>query len=316
LLIENLIYLKENTNVLIPSDLFIQNIEIFLECFKTHLNLNIVFGMNDNLMKKFTNENWTIMNEKWSDFVKDNPTISENDLWPQSEIIDLNERSLINAKLYPIIHLNLNEAEMNHLRQFFWIDFKSKVRSSLLIKKWKQSVRVSIEDIISMINLEKLFENRRHIYNIINSNHIIDCILKSKPTKFTSLIRNAIYDGYSNELLSYLEETAFKNSKDLMVLPKIMVFISNTLYEMALSHNGVRSGPSNNSNWNHAFQLIEEGQIDNALIELQKERIYWMKRDDLLIRAARHYEGATLSFIRQATSSFTLSENNVFIFLI
>lgn len=254
------------------------------------------------------------MNEKWSDFVRDNPMISENDLWPQTEMIDLNERTLLNAKLFPIVHLNLNETEMNRLRNFFWVDFKTRNKSSSLIKKWKQSVRVSIEDLISMINLEKLFNNRRHIYNIVNNHHIIDCILKSKPAKFTSLITNAIHDGYSHELLSQLEEAAFKNSTDLMILPKIMVFISNTLYEMALSHNGVRSGPSNNSNWNYAFHLIEEGKINSALIELQKERLNWMKRDDLLIRAARHYEGATLSFIRQATSSFSLSKNNVNIF--
>ncbi len=281
-----------------------------MECFKTDLNLNVVFGVNDNLTKKFTDQNWSIMNEKWSDFVKDT-LISENDLWPQSEIMDSNERSLLNAKLYPIIHLNLNEIEMSQLRQYFWVYFKSKNKSPLLIKKWKQSVRVSIEDIISMINLEKLFKNRRHVHNIVNANHIIDCILKSKPSKFTSLITSIIRDGYSHELLSLLENAAFKHCNDLMILPKLMVFISNTLYEMALSHNAVRSGPSNNSNWNHAFQLIEDGKIENALIELQKERLNWMKRDDLLIRAARHYEGATLSFIRQATSSFSSSENNV-----
>lgn len=83
-----------------------------------------------------------------------------------------------------------------------------------------------------------------------------------------------------------------------------MVFISNTLCEMASSFGSIRSGPSQNINWLNAFQLIENGQNDQALYELSKERKNWLCRSDLLIRASRHYEGAMLSFIRQATSSF------------
>ena len=36
-------------------------------------------------------------------------------------------------------------------------------------------------------------------------------------------------------------------------------------------------------------------------------RQVWMNRNDLLIRASRHYEGAMLAFIRQATSCFKKS---------
>ncbi len=73
---------------------------------------------------------------------------------------------------------------------------------------------------------------------------------------------------------------------------------------MASDMSSVRSGPSLNSNWSHAFQQIttnnstgsiggEENsvQIERALYEIQKERCNWMHRCDLLIRASRHYEG-------------------------
>lgn len=36
-----------------------------------------------------------------------------------------------------------------------------------------------------------------------------------------------------------------------------------------------------------------------------------MNRNDLLIRASRHYEGAMLAFIRQATSSFNSKASRV-----
>ena len=83
-----------------------------------------------------------------------------------------------------------------------------------------------------------------------------------------------------------------------------MAYMSNTLCEMAQSFSSVRSGPGLNVNWSTGFELIENGQIEQAIRELAKERQNWLSRDDLLIRASRHYESAMLAFIRQATSSF------------
>lgn len=73
-----------------------------------------------------------------------------------------------------------------------------------------------------------------------------------------------------------------------------------------MGHNfsTIRSGPGMNLNWTNGFKLIENGQIEQALSELSKERKNWLSRDDLLIRASRHYEGAMLAFIRLATTSF------------
>jgi fucokinase len=94
-----------------------------------------------------------------------------------------------------------------------------------------------------------------------------------------------------------------------------MAFVSTTLCEMASDFKSVRSGPSLNTNWIYAYQLIENSQIEKAIIELSKVRQNWMHRSDLLIRASRHYEGAMLAFIRQAISSFKTkpSESNVII---
>lgn len=102
---------------------------------------------------------------------------------------------------------------------------------------------------------------------------------------------------------------ALKNCHDLMMLPRIMIFISNILCEMGSSRSTVRSGPSLNSNWLHAFACIEANRIEHALGELSKERRNWTHRDDMLIRAARHYEGAMLAFIRLATSCFKLDNS-------
>ena len=52
---------------------------------------------------------------------------------------------------------------------------------------------------------------------------------------------------------------------------------------------------------------------DEALMKLIELRQPWMDRNDLLMRASRHYEGAMLAFIRQAVSSFNSNELNVII---
>lgn len=87
---------------------------------------------------------------------------------------------------------------------------------------------------------------------------------------------------------------------------------------MASSHGTVRNGPCLNTKWLNAFSFIEKNQIEQALGELTNERRNWLQRPDLIIRAARHYEGAMLAFIRLATSCFksdivesSLMDNNM-----
>jgi fucokinase len=95
-----------------------------------------------------------------------------------------------------------------------------------------------------------------------------------------------------------------------------MSFMSQTLCQMASSFSSLRSGPYLNTSWTHAYELIQSGHVGQALVELSKERKKWMQRDDLIIRASRHYEGAMLALIRRATSIFyvandTHNTNNV-----
>lgn len=279
--------------------MFIQNVSVNLECLNMEVNLNIVFGTKDNFMLKFDKTNassFRIFNEEWSTF-KEKTTINEFDLWPHS----LENRTLFNAKLYSLLYSGSCESERNELSEFFWLNSN---RSQSLVSKWRNSLRLSIEDIVAVINLEKLFTKRKSIFNTINSDLLVKCIVENKVIQFTPLIRNAVYDGYANDILRKLDEAALKATHDLVLLPRLMAFVSITLSEMALEYSTLRSGPSQNANWLDSFQLIENGQIKQAIIALSKERQNWMTRNDLLIRASRHYEGAMLAFIRQATASF------------
>ena len=317
-----------------PSDLFVQKVNINVECFKTTFKLNIVLGINDSLLLPFGEANWTFMNGDWLKFrEKTKNLIDDTDLWDRQ--IGSNERCLRNAKLYPIFnlsHVKALKTEMRDFNQFFWIN--SQKMSEDCIKMWKQSYRISIEDILKSSDISKVFQNRRNIFNLVNIKTLVKSVVLNKAIQFNDIIRNAVLDGYSTELLKLFDEgnhffepkcvffginvklkikAAIQNSSDLILLPRLMAFISTTLCEMAADFKSVRSGPSLNLNWMHAYQLIDNSQIEMAILELSKVRQNWMHRNDLLIRASRHYEGAMLSFIRQATSCFktSVSESNV-----
>lgn len=282
--------------------MIIQNAFIHLECLNLEVSLNIVFGLNDNFMLPFdsgNNSKFKIFNENWQDF-KTKTTINESDLW--SNDMDQTKRTLFNAKLFSLLHSGSCEIERNNLSDFFWIEMSKKTPS--LVNKWRNSLRLSLEDIFPIINLEKVFTNRRFIFNCINTDLLINHIVENKVTQFIPLIKNSVHDGYIDNVLKRLDEISLKFINDLVILPRLMSFISITLSEMALDFSTLRSGPSQNIQWLDSFQLIEKGQIKQAILSLSKERQNWLSRNDLIIRASRHYEGAMLGFIRQATSSF------------
>ena len=124
-----------------------------------------MFGTNDNFNLAFNAQNnkWTIMNLSWEEF-QCKTTITESDLWTND--LEPSERNLFNAKLYSLIHFDSCKKENDHLNEFFWINLNKISQSS--VNRWRHSLRLSLEDIVAIINLEKLFDKRRFIYNSIN----------------------------------------------------------------------------------------------------------------------------------------------------
>ena len=235
------------------------------------VSVNLVFGLNDNFRVSLdpnNNVSFTLFNEKWQDF-KAKTGINESDLWPSD--IELKDRNLLNAKLYSMIHSGSSD-ERNYLSEFFWLETNEKKKN--FVNKWRNSLRLSLEDIIAITNLDKLFVKRRSIYNSVNTDFLVSHIVESKVTQFLPLIRNAIHDGYATDILTKLDEAALKSVHDLIVLPRLMAFISITLSEMALDFSTLRSGPNLNSSWLDSFQLIEKEQTKHAILSLTKVRLF------------------------------------------
>ena len=147
------------------------------------------------------NSKYKIFNENWQDF-KTKTTINESDLW--SNDMDQTKRTLFNAKLFSLLHSGSCEIERNNLSDFFWIEMSKKTPS--LVNKWRNSLRLSLEDIFPIINLEKVFNNRRFIFNCINTDLLINHIVENKVTQFIPLIKNSVHDGYIDNVLKRLDE--------------------------------------------------------------------------------------------------------------
>ena len=221
-------------------------------------NVNIVFGIHDHLTTVFNDKDWMIMNRKWSDFTK-SATIFESDLW--SADVKPEHRSLMNAKLFTISSVHLNQHDMTRLNQFFWIDLLNAISKGQLVSRWRQSMRISLNDILELQSLEKLFEQRRFILNKIQTEMFISRVVSKTSINFISLIRIAVHDGFANNILDSLDRVALENHDNLFLLPRLMSFISIVLSEMSQEFRFLRSGPSLNSKWSSAFEDIESQKV-------------------------------------------------------
>ncbi|KAJ7382345.1 hypothetical protein OS493_035622 [Desmophyllum pertusum] len=84
------------------------------------------------------------------------------------------------------------------------------------------------------------------------------------------------------------------------VAARTLACIADVLGAMAGERAGLRSGPARNESWMQAFQLLDNGEISAGIKALAMERSKWLDRPHLLIRAARHYEGAEQVLRRRA----------------
>ncbi len=252
-----------NKRIEIPDNISIQNIIIDFKCLtETHLNLNIFIGVNDHLTRPFDEKssNWSIMNINWEEFSR-STSICKSDLWPEA---GNEEQCLMNAKLYPVLNVHMDRDEMNEMREFFWIDLiNSRNGSADLVNKWRKSMRLSIQDVLATRRVDKLLDKRRFIRNKVNAEMLVREVVAGRSIKFVSLIRKAVSDGYADLILSGFDRAAFENCDDLMLLPRILSFISIILSEMAQEFGGMRSGPALNLKWVNSFDLIELERVRN-----------------------------------------------------
>ncbi|OPJ78107.1 L-fucose kinase isoform B [Patagioenas fasciata monilis] len=143
---------------------------------------------------------------------------------------------------------------------------------------------------------------RRDLFFLQGQHKVRRVLLGCQDSSLLPITRSAVHEGYHETVLGTLDEVA-SMAGDAGIAARALACIADVLGCMARDKGGLRSGPAANREWASAFGRLESGDIAGGVRELAAERQKWMSSPALLVRAARHYEGAEQILIRQAVMS-------------
>ncbi|XP_063440263.1 L-fucose kinase-like isoform X2 [Mytilus trossulus] len=237
----------------------------------------------------FCNSPWIVMMNRTG--------MIKEDLW--SSDIDNDSQLIMTAKLFPVFHAT----EQVGLKEILWLQGQTEDKDGSILKRWRSSWRLSLQEILDLVNIEEEFHWKRQLFYDVCQRNIEDGLKEKKNIGFRSIYTSAVIDGFADDILKTLDEVAANSEGEPGVTARTLANIADVLGCMGGAQGGLRSGPAANKSWAKAFHLLEIGDLKNGIAALAKERSRWLSRPDLCIRAARHYEGAASIFIRHAVKT-------------
>ncbi|XP_030313845.1 L-fucose kinase [Calypte anna] len=237
-------------------------------------------------------EEGTYLNMPWAEFFH-RTGIREGHLWdpetpPQS-------RCLLSARLFPVLHAR----EVLGLEDVLWLLSPGAGRQ---LARWQGAWRMSWQELLPCLDKVAELGARQALFFLQGQRKVRRVLLGRQDCSLLPLARSAVHEGYHEVLLGTLDEVA-STAGDAGIAARALACIAEVLGCMARGEGGLRSGPAANREWASAFGLLESGDIPRGVQELAAERRKWMSSPALLVRAARHYEGAEQILVRQAVMS-------------
>uniref|UniRef100_A0A8C3VD64 Fucose kinase n=1 Tax=Catharus ustulatus TaxID=91951 RepID=A0A8C3VD64_CATUS len=239
-------------------------------------------------------EKATYLNMPWAEFFQ-RTGIREGDLWDAE--MPRRTRCLLSARLFPVLHAR----EELGLQDVLWLLGLATVASEQLAR-WRTAWRMSWQELLPCLDTEAELNARQALFFLQGQRKVRRVLLGRQDSSLLPLARSAVHEGYHKALLGTLDEVA-STASDAGIAARALACIAEVLGCMAQGEGGLRSGPAANREWASAFGLLESGDIAGGVRELAAERQKWMSRPALLVRAARHYEGAEQILVRQAVMS-------------
>ncbi|XP_029058001.1 L-fucose kinase isoform X7 [Monodon monoceros] len=151
---------------------------------------------------------------------------------------------------------------------------------------------------VSQHVLESVLPEDRHSA-LHKARHVLEA---RQDLSLRPLIQAAVREGFPGPLMATLDQVA-AGVGDPGVAARALACVADVLGCMAEGQGGLRSGPAANPEWVRPFSYLECGDLARGVAALAEERDKWLSRPALLVRAARHYEGAGQILIRQAVMS-------------
>ncbi|NWS47635.1 FUK kinase, partial [Probosciger aterrimus] len=237
-------------------------------------------------------ERATYLNMPWAEFFH-RTGIREGDLWDAET--PQRSRCLLSARLFPVLHAQ----EALGLEDVLWL--LAPVASERLAR-WRAAWRMSWQELLPCLDKAAELGARQALFFLQGQHKVRRVLLARQDSSLLPLARSAVHEGYHEAVLGTLDEVA-STAGDAGIAARALACIAEVLGCMARGEGGLRSGPAANREWASAFGRLESGDIAGGVRELAAERQKWMSRPALLVRAARHYEGAEQILVRQAVMS-------------
>ncbi|XP_037538541.1 L-fucose kinase [Nematolebias whitei] len=279
----------------LSSDIIIQGHRIELGELK--LNVYTVIGVHDDLQASSDDSTSSFLNQRWSVFFS-STGVQPEELWVRGE-----RQSLLEARLFPVLHPRGGavglEGGVN------WL-----LGGSGCLRRWREAWRLSLREVLSLTHQEAELQWREELLFLAGRRRVTDALRSLTNTCMLPCFRAAVLGGQQEVLLETLDSIAAGSGEqgaelgvEMGVAARCLSCIADVLVCMAGGKGGLRSGPASNEAWRAAYILLEEGNLRGGVYALASQRRSWLSRPDLLVRAARHYEGAGQVLLRQAVMS-------------
>ncbi|XP_016051894.1 PREDICTED: L-fucose kinase isoform X1 [Miniopterus natalensis] len=236
----------------------------------------------------------TYLNMPWSEFFQ-KTGIRNWDLWNPDT--PPTERCLLSARLFPVLH----PSRALGPRDVLWM-LDPQEDGGEALWAWRASWRLSWEQLQPCLNRAATLASRRDLFfrqALLKARKVLEA---RQDLSLRPLIRAAVREGCPGTLLAMLDQVA-AGVGDPGVAARVLACVADVLGCMAEGRGGLRSGPAANPEWIRPFSYLESGDLAGGVKALAQERDKWLSRPVLLVRAARHYEGAGQILIRQAVMS-------------
>ncbi|XP_069595628.1 L-fucose kinase isoform X1 [Ranitomeya imitator] len=258
------------------------------------LTVYSLLGTDDHLQLPGEGGSPTFLNMPWRDFF-DITGICADDLWGYG---CSQERSVLSAPLFPVLH----PSHSLGVGDVLWFLSPKNQNTQRQLQLWRSSWRMSWQQIRQHRDQERTLQARRELFFSQAQDKVRSVLCGREERSVMPIIRAAVLEGTHHQLLHTLDTVA-ATTDDAGVAARTLACVADLLGCMAGREGGLRSGPAANKAWAPAYRLLEEGNVTQGVKMLAEERQRWLHRPAMLIRAARHYEGAEQILIRRAVMS-------------
>ncbi|XP_059191686.1 L-fucose kinase [Centropristis striata] len=268
-----------------------------IEVGELKLNVYTVTGAQDYLEVSSDDSSASFLNQRWSLFYS-RTGIQPEELWVRGE-----QRSLLEARLFPVFHPRGGAVGLEG--GVGWL-----LGGAGCLQRWREAWRLSLKDVMSLTCQDAELQWREELLFLAGRRRVMDTLRSRTDVCLLPCFRAAVLGGQQVALLETLDsiaagsrEQGAESGSDLGVAARCLSCIADVLVCMAGGRGGLRSGPAANEAWSSAYSLLEEGDLRGGVKALATQRDNWLSRPDLLVRAARHYEGAGQVLLRKAVMS-------------